>query len=102
MGEFKRARFEKKDYPEGDPDCLTKYGQEKERRMTMKRSPVPENADALLTLGEGIATVLHEKREELGSTFDTEALLRAAIAGATFSIHAYLVMLSGAGKSPVA
>ena len=68
----------------------------------MKANPLPEDADALVAFAEGVATVLSEKRDELGIRTDVEALLRASIAGATFAINRYLAILAGAKKSPVA
>jgi hypothetical protein len=68
----------------------------------MKRSPLPEDADHLLAVGEAVAAVLSEKRDELGMSIEVEALLRASIAAATFSINAYIGVLAGARKSPVA
>jgi hypothetical protein len=68
----------------------------------MKRSPLPEEADQLLAFSEAVAAVLSEKRNELAMSTESEALLRASIAAATFSINAYIGVLAGARKSPVA
>ena len=68
----------------------------------MKTNPLAEDADALLALAESIATVLSEKHEELCISTESEALLRASIAAATFAIDTYLAVLSGIKKSPAA
>src|ERR1041385_3253546 len=70
--------------------------------MTMKVSPLPEDADALIAFAEGIATVLSEKKEELDIRTEVEALLRASIASATFAVSTYLVVIASAKKSAVA
>jgi hypothetical protein len=70
--------------------------------MTMKTNPLPEDVDQLLALAESIATVLSEKRDELGISTDFEALLRVSIAAATYAIDRYIAVLSGITKSPVA
>ena len=72
----------------------------KEPNMKMKQ--LPKDADSLLALAEGIATVLEQRRNDLGISADIEALLRASIAAAQLAIDTYLAILSGAGKSPVA
>ena len=68
----------------------------------MKQSPLPENADALLAFGQSVATVLSEKRQELGISKEVEALLRASLGSATYAINTYLAVLAGARKSPKA
>jgi len=68
----------------------------------MKPNPLPQDADALVAFAEAVATVLSEKRDQLGISMDIEALLRASIAAATFAINAYLAMAAGARKSLVA
>src|SRR5437016_6970723 len=68
----------------------------------MKRSPLPKDADELLAIAESVATTLSEYRNELGMSIEVEALLRAGIAAATFSINTYLAVLAGTKKSPVA
>jgi hypothetical protein len=70
--------------------------------MTMKITPLPEDAEALIAFAEAIATVLSEKKEELGISTEVEALLRASIASATFGVSTYLVVIAGAKKSTVA
>ena len=75
--------------------------QKKDETMR-KESPLPENADALLAFGQSVATVLSEKRHELGISKEVEALLRASIGSATFAINTYLAVLAGARKSPIA
>ena len=67
----------------------------------MKTNSLPEEADALLARAQAIATVLSEKREELGISIEVEALLRASIEATTFSIDRYVAVLAGADKSPV-
>ena len=52
----------------------------------MKTNSLPEEADALLARAQAIATVLSEKREEVGISIEVEALLRASIEAATFAI----------------
>jgi hypothetical protein len=74
----------------------------KRKETNMKRSPLPKDADALLALAESVAATLSEYRDELGLSIDIEALLRAGISAATFSINTYLAVLAGATKSPVA
>jgi uncharacterized protein (DUF58 family) len=66
----------------------------------MKPNPLPKDADELVALAEGIATVLSGKRDALGFSVDLESLLQASIVYAKFSIDAYLMALSRAGKSP--
>jgi uncharacterized protein (DUF58 family) len=73
-----------------------------ERDTMMKPNPLPKDADELVALAEGIATVLSEKRDALGFSGDLESLLHASIAYATFSIDTYLEALARAGKSPAA
>ena len=46
----------------------------------MKISPLPKDADALVTFAESIATALAEKQEQLGIATEAEVPLRAAIA----------------------
>ena len=41
-----------------------------------------------MAVGEAVAAVLSEKRDELGMSTEVEALLRASIAAVTFSINA--------------
>jgi len=65
----------------------------------MKRNPLPEEADHLVAVGEAVAAVLAEKRDELSMSSEIEALLRASITEATSSINAYLGVLAGAKKS---
>ena len=68
----------------------------------MRTNPLPEDADALMSLAHAVATLLEEKHDELRINPDVEALLRASIAAATFAINTYLAILAGAKKSPVA
>jgi hypothetical protein len=68
----------------------------------MKTNSLPEEADALLARAQAIATVLSEKREEVGISTEVEALLRASIEAATFAIDRYVAVVAGANKSPVA
>jgi hypothetical protein len=68
----------------------------------MKAKRLPEDADSLVALAQGVATVLEQKRDDLGINADVEALLRASIASAQFAIDTYLAILAGATKSPVA
>jgi hypothetical protein len=69
--------------------------------MTMKVSPLPEDADALIAFAEAIATVLSEKKEELGVSTELEGLLRASIASATVAVSSYLFVIACAKKSAV-
>jgi len=71
-------------------------------KTDMKTKQLPEDADALVALAQGIATVLEERHDDLGISPDVEALLRASIASAQFAIDTYLAVLSGATKSPLA
>jgi hypothetical protein len=73
-----------------------------ERKTTMKVTPLPSDADALLAFAETIATVLSEKRDALGSSTQVEALLRASIAAASFATNRYLVLIAAGRKSPAA
>jgi hypothetical protein len=68
----------------------------------MKRSPLPKDADELLAVAESVAATLPEYRDQLGMSIDIEALLRASISAATFSINTYLAVLAGTKRSPVA
>ena len=68
----------------------------------MKRSPLPKDADELLAVAESVAATLSEYRDDLGMSIEVEALLRAGIAAATFSINTYMAVLAGAKRSPVA
>ena len=68
----------------------------------MKRSPLPKDADELVAVAESVAATLSEYRDQLGMSIDVEALLRASIAAATFSINTYLALLAGSGRSPLA
>jgi hypothetical protein len=68
----------------------------------MTTSALTEDADGLIALGQGIATVISEKREDLGIGRDVEALLRASISAATFAVNRYMAVLAGAAKSPAA
>jgi hypothetical protein len=58
------------------------------RETMMKVNAIPKGTDALLAFAHAIATVLAEKRDELGISTDVEALQRASIAAATFAIEA--------------
>ena len=49
----------------------------------MKTISLSEDTDELIARAQAIATVLAEKRDELGISTDVEALLRARIAAAT-------------------
>lgn len=69
--------------------------------MTMKTSPLPKDADALLAFAESIATALSETQSLLGIASEIEAPLRAAIAAATFAIDTYVAVLTHAEKSPL-
>jgi len=68
----------------------------------MKVSPLPDDADALIAFGEGVATVLAEKREELGVSAELERLLRSSIVSATVEVSTYTVVAACAKKSAVA
>jgi hypothetical protein len=69
-----------------------------ERRNDVTR--LHEDADSLVALAEGVATILAERRDRFGISAETEALLRASIGAATFAIDAYLAVLAGSKKSP--
>ena len=60
-----------------------------------------EDADGLIALAESIATVLSEKRDELGIRTDVETLLCSSIAAATNAINTYLSDLVHTKKSPM-
>src|SRR6476660_1253718 len=64
-----------------------------ERKMTMRTNPIPGDADELVALAQSIATVLSEKRDELGINTDFEALLRVSIAAAKYAIDRYVAVL---------
>jgi uncharacterized protein (DUF58 family) len=68
----------------------------------MRTNPLPDDADELVALAQSIATVLSEKRDELGISTDFESLLRVSIAAARYAIDRYVAVLAGAPKSPVA
>ena len=68
----------------------------------MKRNPLPKDADELLAVGEAVAAVLAENRDQWDIPTEVEALLRASIAAAAFAIDAYVAVLAGSHKSPVA
>ena len=68
----------------------------------MKRSSLTQEADELLAVGETIAAVLAENEDLYGIPPEFEALLRASIAAAEFAIDAYVAVLAGSHKSPVA
>ena len=70
--------------------------------MKMKRSSLTKEADELLAVGETIAAVLSENEDLYGIPPEFEALLRASIAAAEFAIDAYVAILAGSQKSPVA
>src|SRR5207253_2120956 len=81
---------------------ILKAEMRRKEETIMKRSPLPKDADELLAIAESVATTLSEYRNELGMSIEVEALLRAGIAAATFSINTYLAVLAGTKKSPVA
>lgn len=68
----------------------------------MKTYRIPENADSLIARAQAVATVLAEKREELGIEMDVEALLRASIGAATYAMDRYVAVVAGARKSRIA
>ena len=79
--------------------------------MTMSTStntnPLPQDADELVALAQAIATVLEEKRNDLGIRTDSEGLLRVSIAAARYAMDRYLAVLfaltkinGGCGLSP--
>ena len=68
----------------------------------MKQNPLPKDADELLAVGETIAAVLAENEDLYGIPTEVEALLRASIAAAAYAIDAYVAILAGSHKSPVA
>jgi hypothetical protein len=70
--------------------------------MMMKRNPLPKDADQLLAVGEAVAAVLAENQDRWDVPTEVEALLRASIAAAAFAIDAYVAVLAGSDKSPVA
>ena len=69
--------------------------------MMMKQNPLPRDADELLAVGEALAAVLAEN-QQWDIPAEVEALLRASIAAAAFAIDAYVAVLAGSHKSPVA
>ena len=68
----------------------------------MKQNPLPKDADELLAVGEAVAAVLAENQDRRNIPTEVEALLRASIAAAAFAIDAYVAVLAGSHKSPVA
>ena len=74
--------------------------------MTMSTStntnPLPQDADELVALAQAIATVLEEKRNDLGIRTDSEGLLRVSIAAARYAMDRYLAVLFALTKSTVA
>ena len=58
----------------------------------MKTISLSEETDELIARAQAIATVLAEKRDELGISTDVEALLRASIAAATYAINGYVAL----------
>ena len=67
----------------------------------MNTISLSEDTDELIARAQAIATVLAEKRDELGISTDVEALLRASIAAATYAINGYLALTAAAKKSGI-
>ena len=63
-----------------------------------ENEPITEDADALIAQGQAIATVLAEKREQLGISIDPEALLRASLERTTCAINGYVALVAAANK----
>ena len=74
----------------------------KKEEMTMKDNLLPEDADDLLSFGQNLVTVMTEKMDDSRFNREIEALLRASIASATFSINTYMAVLAHAKTSPLA
>src|SRR5215467_10525772 len=55
-----------------------------------------------MAVAESVATVFSEKHGELKMSPETEALLRASIAGATSGVNIYLAALAYGKNSPLA
>jgi hypothetical protein len=67
-----------------------------------KQSPLPEDVDTLLSLGQSLVTVFSERREDLKLCRQAEAVLRASIAAATYGNDRYMAVRAEAQKSPAA
>ena len=68
----------------------------------MKTKLLSEDAHELVARAQAIATVLAEKRDELGINVEVEALLRASIDATTYATDRYVAILAGARNSQVA
>jgi|SRR5579883_319295 len=66
------------------------------------KNELPQDTDLLMAIAEDVAQLLSDKRDELSLTIDTEALLRASIAAATFAIDTYLAALADVTQSSMA
>ena len=66
----------------------------------MKTISLSEDTDELIARAQAIATVLAEKRDELGISTDVEALLRASIA-AVDAINGYVALTAARNPGSV-
>jgi hypothetical protein len=78
-----------RDMPEGDFSLAVSHpktiytvraneSRPEERKTMMKPNSLPKDADELVALAEGIATMLSGKRDALGFSVDLKSLLQAA------------------------
>src|SRR4051812_49372967 len=65
-------------------------------------NPLPQDPDELMALAQAIATVLEEKRNDLGIRSDSEGLLRVSIAAASYAMDRYLAVLYALTNSTAA
>jgi len=68
----------------------------------MSTNRLPSDTDELVALAQAIATVLSEKREELGISAEFEVLLRVSIEAARYATDRYIAVLAAVPKSPLA
>ena len=61
--------------------------------MSTNTNPLPHDPDELMALAKAIATVLEEKRNDLGIRSDSEGLLHASISAARYAMDRYLAVL---------
>src|SRR5260370_44022 len=66
--------------------------------ISMSTNSVLKDADELIARAQAIATVLGEKRDQLGISPDVEELLRVSIEATRFSINRYAAVLAGEKK----
>ncbi len=66
--------------------------------ISMSTNSVLKDADELIARAQAVATVLGEKRDQLGISPDVDALLRVSIEATRFSINRYAAVLVGEKK----